>query len=73
MRELAKIYPWLRVITLEKNSGQTAAMDAGFRTTRSKCWGTVDADMQIDPGEIPRLMEMLGPDVDMVNGWRKKR
>ena len=71
--ELAKIYPWLRIIALEKNSGQTAAMDAGFRNARGKYWGTVDADMQNDPGEIPRLLAMLGPDVDMVNGWRQKR
>ncbi|MDA8377475.1 MAG: glycosyltransferase family 2 protein [Planctomycetia bacterium] len=71
--ELAKVYPWLRVVTLARNSGQTAAMDAGFRAARGKVWGTVDADMQNDPGEIPRLMAMLGPDVDMVNGWRKKR
>ncbi len=71
--ELAKTYPWLRIISLEKNSGQTAAMDAGFRNARGKCWGTVDADMQNDPGEIPRLLAMLGPDVDMVNGWRQKR
>ncbi len=71
--ELAKTYPWLRVISLEKNSGQTAAMDAGFRAAKGKYWGTVDADMQNDPGEIPRLLKLLGPDVDMVNGWRQKR
>lgn len=66
-------YPWLRTITLSRNSGQTAAMDAGFRAARGKVWGTVDADMQNDPGEIPRLMKLLGPDADMVNGWRKNR
>ena len=71
--QLATVYPWLRVISLDKNSGQTAAMDAGFRHARGRIWGTVDADMQNDPGEIPRLMKLLGPDVDMVNGWRKKR
>lgn len=71
--ELAGKYPWVRVIRLDKNSGQTAAMDAGFRAARGKVWGTVDADMQNDPGEIVRLMKLLGPDVDMVNGWRKDR
>jgi dolichol-phosphate mannosyltransferase len=71
--QLAGVYPWLRVISLQKNSGQTAAMDAGFKAARGPVWGTVDADMQNDPGEIPRLMAMLGPDVDMVNGWRRKR
>ena len=71
--ELSRLYSWLRVVSLKKNSGQTAAMDAGFRHARGRVWGTVDADMQNDPGEIPRLMAMLGPDVDMVNGWRQKR
>ena len=73
LAELMAKYPWLRVIRLEKNSGQTAAMDAGFRHARGKVFGTVDADMQNDPGEIVRLMKMLSPDVDMVNGWRKDR
>lgn len=71
--KLAGRFAWLRIVRLEKNSGQTAAMDAGFRAARGKIWATVDADMQNDPGEIPRLMALLGPDVDMVNGWRKKR
>ncbi len=71
--QLATKYPWVRTIRLDKNSGQTAAMDCGFRHARGKVWGTVDADMQNDPGEIVRLMKMLGPDVDMVNGWRKDR
>ena len=71
--ELARQYPWLRVISLVSNSGQTAAMDAGFRAARGRIWATVDADMQNDPGEIPRLMAMLSAEVDMVNGWRQKR
>jgi dolichol-phosphate mannosyltransferase len=70
---LAEKYPWLRVITLHKNSGQTAAMDAGFHHARGRVFGTVDADMQNDPAEILRLMKLLGPEVDMVNGWRKDR
>ncbi len=66
-------YAWVRVISLVKNSGQTAAMDAGFRHAWGKVFGTVDADMQNDPAEILRLMKLLGPEVDMVNGWRKDR
>jgi glycosyltransferase involved in cell wall biosynthesis len=70
---MAQNYPWLRVITLDKNSGQTAAMAAGFANAWGRVIGTVDADMQNDPGEIVRMMTFLGPDVDMVNGWRKDR
>ena len=71
--ELMQKYPWLRGIRLNKNSGQSAAMDCGFRHARGKVWGTVDADMQNDPAEILRLMKLLGPDADMINGWRKDR
>jgi dolichol-phosphate mannosyltransferase len=73
LMQLAAKYPWLRVIRLDENSGQTAAMDCGFRHAWGRVWGTVDADMQNDPAEIVRLMKMLGPDADMVNGWRKDR
>jgi dolichol-phosphate mannosyltransferase len=71
--ELAAKYPWVRPIRLDRNSGQSAAMDCGFRHARGRIWGTLDADMQNDPAEIVRLMKLLGPDVDMVNGWRKDR
>ena len=71
--ELMRKYRWVRAIRLTKNSGQTAAMDCGFRHARGKIWGTVDADMQNDPAEILRLLALLGPGVDMVNGWRKDR
>ena len=72
--QLAAQHPWLRVIRLTPNSGQTAAMDAGFRAARGRFYGTVDADMQNDPGEIPRLLEIMHEkNVDMVNGWRQKR
>ena len=70
---LMRKYPWLRAVRLNKNSGQSAAMDCGFRHARGKVWGTVDADMQNDPAEILRLMKLLGPDADMINGWRKDR
>ncbi len=71
--ELQRKYPWVRVINLLKNSGQTAAMDAGFRHAHGAVFGTVDADMQNDPAEILRLMKMLSREVDMVNGWRRDR
>jgi len=73
LRQMKEKYPWVRSLRLEKNSGQTAALDCGFRHARGRVLGTVDADMQNDPAEILRLMKMLGPEVDMVNGWRKDR
>jgi dolichol-phosphate mannosyltransferase len=65
--------PWLRVIALDKNHGQTCAMAAGFKHAKADVIATLDADLQNDPMEIPRLMDMLGEDCDTVTGWRVKR
>jgi len=70
--EAMKTRPWLRVIRLAKNSGQSAAFDAGFKAARGEIIATIDADLQNDPEEIPRLLPML-EGFDMVNGWRQKR
>jgi len=65
-------YPWLRVIRLRENSGQSAAFDAGFKAARGRIIATIDADLQNDPEEIPRLLPMLRA-YDMITGWRKDR
>ncbi len=61
-----------RTIHFKKNAGQTAAMDAGFRHARGKYVISMDADLQNDPADIPKLLEKLNT-YDMVCGWRKKR
>lgn len=68
-------YPWLRVIRMAQNGGQSAAFEAGFEAARGEIIATIDADLQNDPEEIPRLLPMLdGPNgVDMITGWRKDR
>jgi dolichol-phosphate mannosyltransferase len=67
-------YPWLRVLRMEKNCGQSAAFEAGFAAARGAIIATIDADLQNDPEELPRLLPMLDdPNVDMVSGWRKDR
>jgi len=71
--EQKKTRPWLRVIALDRNHGQTCAMAAGFKHAKAGVIATLDADLQNDPMEIPRLMDMLGEDCDMVTGWRVKR
>lgn len=66
--------PWLRVLRMEKNSGQSAAFEAGFEAARGQVIATIDADLQNDPEEIPRLLPMLDANnVDMISGWRKDR
>ena len=64
--------PWLRVLRLQKNSGQSAAFDAGFKAARGDVVATIDADLQNDPEEIPRLLPMLDG-YDMITGWRRDR
>jgi glycosyltransferase involved in cell wall biosynthesis len=67
-------YPWLRVIRMAKNGGQSAAFEAGFEAARGQIIATVDADLQNDPEEIPRLIPLLDEQkADMITGWRKDR
>ncbi len=71
--ELRAREPRLRVVRLARNYGQTAAMAAGIQFARADLIITMDADMQNDPRDIPRLLDALGPEVDVVNGWRHLR
>ena len=64
--------PWLRVLRMSRNGGQSAAFDAGFKAARGGIIATVDADLQNDPEEIVRLLPMLDG-YDMITGWRSKR
>jgi len=66
--------PRLAVVRLRRNSGQTAALDAGLRQARGGTVATMDADLQNDPADIPRLLTLLGQgEVDVVCGWRRHR
>lgn len=62
----------IRIAHFQKNLGQTAAMAAGFRLASGEMIATIDADLQNDPMEIPRLVEML-KDWDVVCGVRTQR
>jgi glycosyltransferase involved in cell wall biosynthesis len=60
------------VLSLRRNFGQTAAFAAGFDYARGDVIVTLDGDLQNDPDDIPKLLELV-PDNDIVSGWRKKR
>ncbi len=62
----------LRIIVLEKNSGQSAAFAAGFKIAEGNIFATLDADLQNDPADIPLLLALLDQ-YDMACGWRKNR
>jgi len=67
-------YPSLRVLALEKNSGQTAALDAAWRAARGRMVVSLDADLQNDPADIPQMVRKLEETKsDMVIGVRVNR
>jgi len=72
---LAAAHPWLRPLLLIRNYGQSTALQAGFDHAVGSLVVTLDGDLQNDPVEIPRLLDMMDeqPDIDVVSGWRKDR
>ncbi|HXU32876.1 MAG TPA: glycosyltransferase family 2 protein [Thermoanaerobaculia bacterium] len=72
MAALGEADPRIRVIRLKKNSGQSAALDAGFRFARGRIVVTLDADLQNDPADIPRMLAELSR-ADVVCGIRANR
>jgi glycosyltransferase involved in cell wall biosynthesis len=63
----------LKVIQLRRNTGQTAAIMAGIDHASGQIIVTMDADLQNDPEDIPRLLEKLSEGSDVVSGWRQDR
>lgn len=63
----------VRVIRMRANSGQTAALDAGFRLARGATIASIDADGENDPRDLPALLARLGDGYDVVCGWRRAR
>jgi len=63
----------VRVIHLRRNFGQTAALAAGFEFAEGEVIITMDADLQNDPNDIPRLLNKIKEGYDIVSGWRKDR
>jgi glycosyltransferase involved in cell wall biosynthesis len=62
----------VRIVRFRRNFGQTAAYAAGFTVARGRLIVTCDGDLQNDPTDIPRLVEMARTH-DVVCGWRKDR
>lgn len=70
---IAQTHPAVRVIEFARNYGQTAALMAGFDSAVGEIVVTLDADLQNDPEDIPRLIEKLNEGYDVVSGWRVDR
>jgi glycosyltransferase involved in cell wall biosynthesis len=63
----------VRVITLARNYGQTAALAAGFDAAAGETIVAMDGDLQHAPEEIPTLLAKLDDGYDIVSGWREQR
>jgi glycosyltransferase involved in cell wall biosynthesis len=74
LEELAARDPeHVRVIELRRNFGQTAAIAAGIDHSVGEVVVLLDADLQNDPQDIPRMLELIHEGYDVVSGWRKDR
>ena len=74
LKDAAARHPHFRLIRFRRNFGQTAAMSAGIDAAQNDVIVTLDADLQNDPADIPRLLEeMERTGAVVVSGWRKDR
>lgn len=64
----------IRVLRLRRNFGQTAALQAGIDASQGELIATLDGDLQNDPADVPRMVEiLLEQDLDLLTGWRRQR
>jgi glycosyltransferase involved in cell wall biosynthesis len=61
------------VVHLRRNFGKAAGLQAGFVEARGDLVVTIDADLQDDPAEIPKLLAKLDEGFDLVSGWKTRR
>ncbi len=73
LAEQVAMRPGFRMLRLRANRGQTAAMAAGLEAARGHTIVFMDADLQNDPDDIPRLVAKLDEGFDLVSGWRRNR
>jgi glycosyltransferase involved in cell wall biosynthesis len=65
--------PRLRVVTHPQNRGYGGALRSGFEAATKEFVFYTDGDSQYDVGELPRLLELVGPDTGLVNGYKLER
>lgn len=65
--------PRTKIIQFRKNFGKSDALSAGFSHAKGEMVVTMDADLQDDPNEIPKLMAKLDEGYDLISGWKRRR
>jgi len=74
IKALVESYERVRGIRLQRNYGKSSALQAGFEEACGAYVATMDADLQDDPFEIPKMLQQLKEqDLHLVSGWKKER
>ncbi|GAA0627614.1 MULTISPECIES: glycosyltransferase family 2 protein [Thalassospira] len=73
LQDAAKERIELKIVNFRRNYGQTAATMAGIDHASGEVIIPIDADLQNDPADIPKLLGKLAEGYDVVSGWRKDR
>ena len=73
LKKIAAKDPRIKIVSFNKNYGQTSALSAGFDLASEDIIVCLDGDLQNDPADIPLLLEKISQGYDVVSGWRKKR
>ncbi len=71
--DISKRNPNVKVISLSRNFGQTAALSAGIDFSSGEILIPMDGDLQNDPEDILSLLQKIEEGYDVVSGWRKTR
>jgi len=71
--DLARQDTKVKLVRFRKNFGQTAAIAAGIKFASGDVIVPIDADLQNDPADIPKLVRKLDEGYDVVSGWRQDR
>jgi glycosyltransferase involved in cell wall biosynthesis len=71
--DISKKNPNIKVISLSRNFGQTAALSAAIDFSKGDILIPMDGDLQNDPEDILSLLQKIEEGYDVVSGWRKRR
>lgn len=73
VESLSKEYPFIRGYRFQFNCGKAAALALGFSKANGEFVATMDGDLQDDPLEVPKMIEILKSGFDLVSGWKVRR
>lgn len=73
VENLSKEFPFVRAYRFQFNCGKAAALAYGFSKVKGRYVATLDGDLQDDPLEIPKMIDILEKGYDLVSGWKVRR